>query len=346
MEEDEIPVQQGKQPANLAAQLTMSAPEIKMYQALVIFGLQEDFISPEGGLPVDTSSGFVDRILSLVPKFRDRAGHIVWVKSELAAEATADAFIGAGRTVKKFFGSLDKELEKTSGSDMMPPDGKYNTSDFTDQVKAVVKPEIDFVIEKRYCSPFTSTNFWMTLHRNLIGDVYVCGAVSEITLYAFARDAASRAVKLHIIEDCIGYRNRSRNEYAMRRMEKHMECSKILSTDIHQELDEPLTQTGTTTDLADMLNTVMKVETPQSSKTQLSSKREVVSRHSRSEHLLLPSGELKKKSSRTKVYTRKSSKVKTPEPEREAEQKAEPVPQPVPALASEVAPEPAPTPDA
>jgi nicotinamidase-related amidase len=325
-------IQRGKQPNSLAAQLKISAPEIKTYQALVIFGLQQDFVSPEGVLPVDTASGFMDRILALVPKFRDRAGHIIWVRSDTTAEATADAFVGAGKTVKKFFGSLDKELEKTSGPDMMPPDGLYQTSDFPEEVKAVVKPASDFIIEKKFCSAFTSSRFQMTLHQNLIGDVYVCGTVSEITIYAFARDAASRGLRLHIIEDCLGYRNRSRNDYAIRRMVAHMNGQRILSTEIHQELDEPLKQAASVSDLADMMTSIIKVETPQLPNAKTTNRREVLSRHSRSEYLVLPSGELKKKSSRTRIYTRRPSKIKSLESERQPapETETEPQSQPVP----------------
>lgn len=301
--------------ADIAAQLSASAPAIKTYQALIVFGLQEDFISPQGGLPVDTTSGFVQRILQLVPKFRDRAGHIVWIKSELATEASIDAFIGGGgNRVNKYFSSLDQELISTGDSDHMSPGARYDTSDFTDEVKTCVRPASDFVIEKRNCSAFTSAEFMSTLYSNVIKDVFICGAINESTLYAFARDAASRAITVQVIEDCLGYRNLSRSESALRKMVQKFEATKIHSADIHKELDAPLKQKSTADELSNIMQNSMKVASLQPPKNRLSSK--ISARHLRSEHRVLPSGELKKKVSRTRIYSRQkeSAKSVTPDP--------------------------------
>ncbi|KAF2674139.1 Isochorismatase hydrolase [Microthyrium microscopicum] len=286
----------------LAAQLTRSAPEVKMYQALVIFGLQEDFLSPDGPLPVDTTTGFVDRILSLVPKFRDRAGLVMWVRAESAADVAADKLPGTEKSAKKFFQALDKELDRTAGGSMENPFQKYDTSPFTTAVQEQVS-KADIIVDKKHCSAYSNPGFQITMHTNLIGDVYVCGSISEIDVYAFVRDAASKALKVHIIEDCLGYRNRSRNDHAVRRMVKEMAAKKITSVDIHKELDEPLKQTADADELADILGDKMKVD----GEPEPEPPKQDVVRPSRKD-IMLPSGILKKQPSTTKIYTRKSRK--------------------------------------
>jgi nicotinamidase-related amidase len=83
----------------LAALLSQNQPQVETHQALIIIGLQHDFISPDGKLPVDTSSGFVDRILELVPKFREHAGDIIWVRSEYDDRQTLAEAVKDGDTV-------------------------------------------------------------------------------------------------------------------------------------------------------------------------------------------------------------------------------------------------------
>jgi len=80
------------------------------------------------------------------------------------------------------------------------------------------------------------------------------------------------------------------------------------------------------------MTSIIKVETPQLPNAKTTNRREVLSRHSRSEYLVLPSGELKKKSSRTRIYTRRPSKIKSLESERQPapETETEPQSQPVP----------------
>jgi nicotinamidase-related amidase len=240
---------------SLSAQLTRRAPAVKTYQALVIFGMQEDFLLPHGELPVDTSSGFVDRIIDLVPKFRDRAGIIIWVKSETDTEAAADAYIGAGRTAKRFFATLDKDLERHCHADERGV--RYMTSDFAPQIKPAVQLSTDIVVEKRHASAFTSPAFVTALHQNLIGDVYLCGCVNEISIYAFARGAASRGMRINVLQDCLGYRNRSRNDIALRRMVSAMDATRITSVEMHRDFDRPLKPTASPDDLADMMTGIM-----------------------------------------------------------------------------------------
>ena len=71
------------------AEIQAKAPKIKTRQALMIIGLQNDFITPTGHLPLDFT-GFLDNIHTLIPKFRELHGHIIWVKSQYEADRLAN----------------------------------------------------------------------------------------------------------------------------------------------------------------------------------------------------------------------------------------------------------------
>lgn len=84
--------------AQLLAMLSQSAPNLQTRKALIVTGLQNDFISPDGKLPVNTESGFVDRLQALVPDFRD-FGDVIWVRSEFEANRAVNGLDEAGDSV-------------------------------------------------------------------------------------------------------------------------------------------------------------------------------------------------------------------------------------------------------
>lgn len=70
--------------SSLLALLSQQSPSLRTRKGLILTGLQNDFLSPTGKLPVDTSTGFVERLKDLAIDFRDHGG-IIWVRSEFEA---------------------------------------------------------------------------------------------------------------------------------------------------------------------------------------------------------------------------------------------------------------------
>jgi nicotinamidase-related amidase/glutathione S-transferase/alkylated DNA repair dioxygenase AlkB len=68
------------------AEILAKKPKVQTRQALMVLGLQNEFIASTGHLPVDTTSGFLDRIHSLIPKFRELNGNIIWVQALYEAD--------------------------------------------------------------------------------------------------------------------------------------------------------------------------------------------------------------------------------------------------------------------
>jgi nicotinamidase-related amidase len=60
-------------------------PFVRTRQALLVLDLQNDFVSTGGVLPVETPPDFLEKILELVPTFRDSGNNIIWIHSAFEA---------------------------------------------------------------------------------------------------------------------------------------------------------------------------------------------------------------------------------------------------------------------
>ncbi|KAJ4350573.1 hypothetical protein N0V95_004622 [Ascochyta clinopodiicola] len=99
------------------AEILAKQPKVKTRQALMIIGLQNDFITPTGHLPVDTSSGFLDRINALVPKFRELNGHVIWVQTLYEADRLANTSSTGEGDALVIAGLIDGEENSSQGGD-------------------------------------------------------------------------------------------------------------------------------------------------------------------------------------------------------------------------------------
>ena len=78
--------------------LSQRTPSFRTRQALIVLGLQNDFVSPNGKLPVATGREYIERIRELVPAFRDH-GEILWVRSEYHQDRPVNDPMGNACTV-------------------------------------------------------------------------------------------------------------------------------------------------------------------------------------------------------------------------------------------------------
>src|SRR6266576_7209749 len=100
-------------------------PQFQTHQALLVLGLQNDFLRPDGKLPVETPLGFVDRIKAFVPRFRDNAGDVIWVRTVFEEEWPVNDPSGDGDTVllepvDGLDSSTDDSGEELAVKDLMP----------------------------------------------------------------------------------------------------------------------------------------------------------------------------------------------------------------------------------
>lgn len=275
-------------------------PQIQTHQALLILGLQNEFISPDGGLPVPTESGFVERIEEIVPKFRELAGDVIWVRSEFAEERIvndgtedgervvtdsvdlsnditalpipegaaeegkpAKARRKRGKNRKKAMALLKKVSMKnltqddngdtepaTPGDEELflsssPKSGPLckvgsTGADFPNSIKALLDPVQDIVVVKSHYSAFKETNLVDELRFKVVTELFICGCMTNLSVYATVLDAARHGYAINIIDDCLGYRTQSRHEAAMKSMTEQTGAYTMSSKAILDDLNAPL----------------------------------------------------------------------------------------------------------
>jgi nicotinamidase-related amidase/alkylated DNA repair dioxygenase AlkB len=277
--------------ASLLAMLSQQAPNLPVRKGLLLTGLQNDFLLPDGKLPVSNlASGFLDRTISLVEHFRGH-GDIIWVRTEINASKKATEFDEDYCTVitsltqhdqsdsedesdeepseqtsrkRKTENHQSSRSETRNASSRKQPRASHSDSvsststpaavdeehfvnrtpnreacfikgtdgaDLGVEVKASVLPT-DLQVTDTCYSAFCSTSLLSMLRSKLITELYVCGAMTNLNVYATSVDAARYGIKITLVEDCLGYRQRERHDLAIKRLVDIMEADVATSDEV------------------------------------------------------------------------------------------------------------------
>ncbi|KAI6829872.1 hypothetical protein KC340_g8769 [Hortaea werneckii] len=268
--------------SSLLALLAQQTPNLQTRKGLILLGLQNDFLSPDGKLPVSPRSGYLERLKELVPAFRE-FGDVIWVRSEFEANRSAnaeddnsDAVIAGSRVQEpreagtgtkrkasqdssvpakkaKAVGSVEDDpelfLTRTASREPCCVKGSWG-AEYPDDIKALMD-EKDVKVTKTYYSGFGSTSLLLTLRSKLITELFVCGCNTNLSVFATAMDAARYGIQITLIEDCLGYRRRERHDEAIRQLVDIMEADVISSNKVVDILKNPPTQCGDDDDAED-----------------------------------------------------------------------------------------------
>lgn len=93
--------------------------------------------------------------------------------------------------------------------------------EFATQIKDIIDSQ-DLQVVKTYYSAFGSTSLLLTLRSKLITELFVGGNMTNLSVFATAMDAARYGIKITLLEDCLGYRNKSRHDAALRALKDVM----------------------------------------------------------------------------------------------------------------------------
>lgn len=108
--------------SSLFALLSQQTPNLQTRKGLIVVGLQDDFISRDGKLPVKDTA-FLDHISNLVPAFREH-GQVIFVRSEFQQTRPVNGDDTPGDTVVAG-GSLGADTEMASSSGASTNDNRY-----------------------------------------------------------------------------------------------------------------------------------------------------------------------------------------------------------------------------
>ncbi|KAA8564927.1 hypothetical protein EYC84_010697 [Monilinia fructicola] len=215
--------------------------------ALLLLDLQNNFIGEGSLLPVETPSSYVDNIKNLIEPFRP-AGDIIWICSN-ASEGTSrivnqprsdsEAIITNNELPRRRRDQLTPEVESNhkgdeskllvasndddakeafltikpgEKADMLKPNTRG--SDISDAFTPISAK--DLVFNKTYYSAFKDGNLVQKLRGKFVTEIYIAGALTNVSVFATAMDAARHGYAITIIEDCLGYRSKARHDEALR----------------------------------------------------------------------------------------------------------------------------------
>ncbi|MCJ1385659.1 hypothetical protein MMC17_008782 [Xylographa soralifera] len=105
----------------------------------------------------------------------------------------------------------------------------------TDDILPYVDMAKDMIIVKNHYSAFDATPLLLSLRMKLVTHLYLCGLLSNVSIYATAADAVRHGFEVTVVEDCMGYRSEAKHLDAMRQMADILGVSGIDTEEIINE---------------------------------------------------------------------------------------------------------------
>jgi nicotinamidase-related amidase len=244
-----------------------NAPHLETRKALLLIDLQNDFLREDGKLFVKNAKEFLPKLSSLVAKFREK-GDVFWAQTEFQEARpivchdlqsyviVSEDILSKSRSSwmstadqdeqhEPSYESLHQDCESDDPEAYLAQRSKADwprcclpsTSGCATpkMVASIVDHEKDSRITKTDYSAFQARSLLPAIRMKLITQLYLCGSLSNISVYATALDAVRHGLEVTIIEDCVGYRSARCHEEAMRLMADGMGVN---GTDYQELMDD------------------------------------------------------------------------------------------------------------
>lgn len=232
-------------------------PIIQTRKALLLLDFQNDFVRSSGTLHVPNAPDILETLPPLAAAFR-RVGDVVWVRSQYESPQPISDWNFGDRVVLereppqvKTFPTSDV-IEASSDRDSPEPvDAEAFLSarsatccaaqttgfQFPAPILAAIDPQQDTILDKTGYSALESEGLVLTFRQRFVTELYLCGSLSNVSVYATALDAARNGFSVTLLEDCLGYRDFGRHQEAMRRMADILGATGSTAQELTQELD-------------------------------------------------------------------------------------------------------------
>ncbi|KAE8354719.1 hypothetical protein BDV28DRAFT_73181 [Aspergillus coremiiformis] len=230
-------------------------PFIQTRKALLLLDFQNDFVRTSGALHVPNTADFLETLPQLASAFR-RIGEVIWVRTQyescrplvgpdeqeyvvLGSETAdnrlpSDKSTGPGNVAAH--SSVDEEafLSSETSKCCRP---QTPGAQFPAPILAAIEADSDTLIDKADYSALQSPGLILSLRTRFVTELYLCGSLCNISVYATALDAVSHGFSVTLVEDCLGFRSFPRHVEAMRRMADIFGANGILTKELLDELD-------------------------------------------------------------------------------------------------------------
>ncbi|KAJ5288913.1 hypothetical protein N7478_001943 [Penicillium angulare] len=232
-------------------------PAIKTRKALILLDFQNDFVRSSGTLHIPNTPEILETLPGLAAAFR-KVGDVIWVRSKYESAQSLSDWNFGDRIVLENEPPKRHAIPKSDvievGSDRDTPEPvdpeaflsgqsptccASNTSgfQFPAPILAAIDLEQDTVLDKTAYSALESNDLVLSFRTRFVTEVFLCGSLSNISVYATALDAVRNGFSVTLIEDCLGYREFGRHREAMRRMADILGATGLSAQELYQELD-------------------------------------------------------------------------------------------------------------
>ncbi|KFY45565.1 hypothetical protein V494_00890 [Pseudogymnoascus sp. VKM F-4513 (FW-928)] len=167
--------------------------------------------------------------------------------AENAAESTGSAdLVGAGpievddKDLPESEALEDNEafLSLEPGKERISLKGRASDSGLVPALEAVVDQSRDMFFTKSYYSAFKSSLLLQTLRSQFVTEIFICGALTNMSVFATAMDAARYGYAITLVDDCLGYRSKARHDQSLRSLDEATGCDMSTSTYVIEEIQK------------------------------------------------------------------------------------------------------------
>ncbi|KFY30469.1 hypothetical protein V493_01884 [Pseudogymnoascus sp. VKM F-4281 (FW-2241)] len=129
-------------------------------------------------------------------------------------------------------------LSLDPGKEHMSLKGRASDSNLVPALEAVVDQSHDMFFTKSYYSAFKSSLLLQTLRSQFVTEIFICGALTNMSVFATAMDAARYGYAITLVDDCLGYRNKARHDQALRSLDEATGCDMSTSSYVIEEIQK------------------------------------------------------------------------------------------------------------
>jgi nicotinamidase-related amidase/alkylated DNA repair dioxygenase AlkB/glutathione S-transferase len=232
-------------------------PALTSSKALIVVDFQNDFLEPNGAMPVTEPKGFMQRALDLAAAFRS-SGYVVWVQSQFQEPRPVDSDQIVVLDSMPVLARLSRNRrQRTAAPPPLPTDGSEGAAADPEAFLSHEKPEClkpessgvgvpaaveaammssDTVVIKSHYSAFQDTNILRALRAKMAMQVFICGSLANVGVYATALGAAGHGLSITIVEDCCGYRNEIRQMNAVKSLLDLTGCEIASASEVLEQI--------------------------------------------------------------------------------------------------------------
>ena len=248
-----------------------AGPKVESKKALLLLDFQQDFTeAKDGRLYVANTTQILRKLPDLVNKFRETA-QIIWVNTTFDRSCSSlsqntGSYQIVCKDLAEYVCKQLAEREVSSSSQGVPDSTSSRRSKapkllddedaflgahipvssrccipesegcrMSTDLVPVCDPVRDLVLTKTQYSALADFATIMRFRMRMISDLYICGSLSNIGVYATVLDAVQQGFNVTLVEDCLGFRHDLCHIEAMRRMADDLGAN---GTDCQELMDD------------------------------------------------------------------------------------------------------------